>query len=95
MIWEPYDPGWLVNLAKEQLPEESWLPDAIAKCTQCLRESEAYIYFVDAENPNKPGSDWQYSTCLELTSPTEGWLVLDILKERRVGGIEFVDKIQL
>ena len=29
---KPYDPAWLVELATEQLPEETWLPAALAVC---------------------------------------------------------------
>ena len=93
--WEPYDPTWLIDLAREQHPEEAWLPEALAACTRCRRESEAYIHFVDSNRPNKPGSGWQFDTNLELQSPTEGWIVLDILVDHRVGGVEFVDKIKV
>jgi len=93
--WKEYDPTWLVALAREQLPEEVWLPEALAKCTRCVHESVAYIYFVDGPtNANQPGSEWQFEINMELHSPTEGWIVLDILKGQRVGGVEFVSKIQ-
>ena len=29
MDWQLYDPTWLVRLAEEQKPEESWLPEAL------------------------------------------------------------------
>jgi len=93
--WEPYDPTWLIELAREQHPEEAWLPAALAACTRCRRESDAYIYFVNPDGPNKPGSDWQFDANLELQSPTEGWIVLDILANHRVGGVEFVVKIRV
>jgi hypothetical protein len=91
--WESYNPSWLVVLACEQHPQQPWLPDALSQCTRCLRESDAYIYFVNPVNPNEPGSEWQFDTSILLECPTEGLLVLDILKENRVGGVEFVDKI--
>jgi hypothetical protein len=52
--WQPYDPRWLVELARVQLPEETWLPDALAACTRFRRRSDAYIYFVDNRRPNEP-----------------------------------------
>jgi hypothetical protein len=92
--WEPYDPGWLVDLARQQVPDEPWLPDALTACTRVRRRSDAsYIYFVDPARTNQPGSEWQFDTSIELHCPTEGWLVLDILKGHRVGGVEFVDRI--
>src|SRR5262249_41477314 len=78
--WKPYDPTWLAELAKAQLPEESWLPGALAACTRALKESEAYIHFVDPAPPDEPDSEWQGQTDLTLQHPTEGDLVLDILE---------------
>jgi len=93
MSWEPYDPSWLVELAREQEPEHPWLPEALAVCTRCRWRSPAYVYFVDGSNPNQPGSSWQFVTNLILEHPTEGELVLDILTEHRVGGVEFLSRI--
>ncbi len=92
--WEPYDPNWLITLAKEQMPEEEWLVRALMNCTKAKRgRSKAYLYFVDSRNANQPGSLWQYKTCIPLRSPTEGWITLDILKDNKVGGIEFYDRL--
>lgn len=89
--WEPCDPSWLVTLAREQHPSETWLPSALSTCTRCWRESKAYVRFVNSRNPNEPGSDWQFLTNLTLESVEEGFIVLDILQNHRVGGVEFVD----
>ncbi|KAB8145951.1 hypothetical protein F8S13_02420 [Chloroflexia bacterium SDU3-3] len=92
-IWTPYDPQWLIDLAQEQRPEDTWLPQALAACTQALQVSEGYVYFVDSSNANQPGSAWQFKTNISLESPTEGWITLDILTKHRVGGIEFYNKL--
>jgi len=91
--WKPYDPTWLVELAKEQLPEETWLPAALAACTTARQESDAYIHFVNPTNPDEPESEWQVQTNFELQHPTEGDLVLDILEGNRVGGVEFLARL--
>ena len=91
--WKPYDPTWLVDLAKEQHPEEPWLPAALAACTMARQESAAYIHFVNRADPDEPGSEWQEQTDLILKHPTEGELVLDILEGNRVGGVEFLAKL--
>jgi hypothetical protein len=49
---------------------------------------------VNSDRPNESGSDWQFAENLELESPTEGGIVLDILTNHRVGGVEFVSKIK-
>ena len=91
--WEPYNPTWLVELAREQRPEAAWLPGALAVCTRCLRESDAYLFFVDPHHENESGAAWQFHSNLDFQSPTEGLIVLDILTNHRVGGVEFLHKI--
>jgi hypothetical protein len=83
-----------VELAKEQVPEETWLPDAISSCRHAWRMSAAYTYFVNPDNPNKPGSEWQFETNILLEHPSEGTLVLDVLKGKRIGGVETIDRIE-
>ena len=93
-VWQPYDPTWLVTLAREQLVDETWLPDALARCTRCLQKSDAYIYFINPDQPNRPGAEWQFLRNLHLQHPKAGWLILDVLTEERIGGVEFVDRIR-
>ena len=91
--WKPYDPTWLVELAKEQLAEEAWLPAALAACTMARQESAAYIHFVKPADSDEPSSEWEAQTDLVLKHPIEGELVLDILEGNRVGGVEFLAKL--
>ena len=88
--WNPYDPAWLVALAREQQPDLPWLADALATCTRASLESAAYLRFVDPRNPNQPGSDWQFAENIILEDPNRGDIVLDVLKGHRVGGVEFL-----
>lgn len=87
--WRPYDPTWLVALARTQLPEEPWLPDALAKCTKASGDIPQ-IHFVNPHRPNRPGSEWQFERNLELEDPEHGMLVLDVLKGNRIGAVEFL-----
>jgi hypothetical protein len=91
--WKPYDPAWLVELAKAQHPEEAWLPAALAACTMARQESAAYIHFATPADPDAPGSEWEAQTDIILKHPTEGELVLDIFEGNRIGGVEFVAKL--
>lgn len=94
MKWEPYDPGWLVDLARASCPDEPWLqPNALSRCTFCYWDSRAYAYFVAPTDPNQPGSEWQFEKNVLLEHPREGTLVLDILRDRRVGGVEFLKRL--
>lgn len=91
--WKPYDPTWLVQLAEEQAPERPWLSIALSKCTKGRWDSPAYVRFVEARNANQPESEWQFEENIILEHPEHGDLVLDILKEHRVGGMEFLSRV--
>lgn len=104
MKWEPYDPGWLVELAKKQKPEIDWLPCALSKCKSYRRDSKAYIRFMDLGKEPKSGFIWKDSLYnIVLNHPTKGAIVLDVIdgkwqggifiEDRRIVGIEFVDKV--
>ena len=75
------------------MPAESWLPDALRQCTKCWVESRAYYSFVSSEDANEAGADWQFECNILLHDSNEGELALDILKGKRVGGVEFLDRI--
>lgn len=90
---EKYNPEWLARLAEKQMPAESWLPEALRKCTVYSVESAASYHFASPENANKPGAEWQFERNIILNDEKEGDLVLDILKGNRVGGVEFLNRI--
>jgi hypothetical protein len=81
--WRPYDPTWLVALAKVQTPE---LAEALARCTQAQEECPAYFLFVDP-------ATWSFDRNVILDDRREGELVLDVMTDDRVGGVEFRSKL--
>ena len=91
--WQPYDPSWLVRLARQQYPDQPWLAEAFAGCTRCLVESRAYLYFVNPAHPNQPGSEWQFERNLLLDAGKEGKIVVDVVVGPRIGGIEFLKRL--
>ena len=90
MKWEPYDPAWLAEIARHEMPEETWLIKALTQCTRAWTSCTTYIHFVDPTNPNKLGSEWQFKQNLMFH---DGRLVLDVLKDGRIGGVEFLDRL--
>ena len=50
--WQPYDPSWLVALAREQHPDKPWLVESLRLCTRAQIESPYYtrFYFVTSRN---------------------------------------------
>lgn len=92
--WIAYDPAWLVDASERQYPDQPQLVAALARCTRACRESRAYIHFVAPERPNQPGSEWQFERNLLLEKTAHGTLVLDILRDGRVGGVEFLSRLR-
>jgi hypothetical protein len=82
--WEPYDPQWLVELAKERLPDQPWLQTMLARCTRCFCEPSV-TYFVEYDEPNSRFNVWKQF----LLERREGGIVhISILEDMRVGAIE-------
>jgi len=91
---EGFDPCSLIEDAKTQAPECTWLPDALKNAGPGFWKSRAYVYYVSSKNANQPGAEWQHEKCIMLHSKTLGTIVIDVLTDNRLGGIEFVDKIE-
>jgi len=83
--WKKYDPSWLLELALKQYPEDTTLHNSIKKCTR-IRGN----HFVNASNPNQPGSEWQFERSVTLIHPEMDDIILDVLKDGRVGSIEYL-----
>ncbi len=90
MSWEPFDSSWLVDLAKSQYPKDPWLADSLSRCTKCLRDGESYLFFISRESAKDQNFDFLRN--LDLRHPEFGRIVLDVLKNREIGGLEFLDK---
>jgi hypothetical protein len=87
----------LVEYVQDELsefPEYSWVIEELNKEYPILHDTPEYIRFIESENANQPGADWQFDTNLVLEETEYGLVVLDLLKNKRIGGIEFVDEIK-
>jgi len=84
---------WLIGLIKEQEPDRKDLIEDLK--TQQRRKwiRQAYISFVSADRPNQPGSEWQFDENIVLEHVPEGTIVVDVLKDGRIGGVEFLKYI--
>ena len=88
-----FDIQMIIDLLKEQEPDRLEFIDQLQKIERKMWIRQPYIRFVSAERPNQPGSEWQFDENIVLEHETEGTIVLDILKDGRVGGIELVNQI--
>lgn len=83
----------LVALVRVEAPEFPWRPEALSNCGPGIWKSPAYARYVSWQNANQPESHWQFHSNVLLHHDKLGMVVLDILKDNRLGGIEFVDRI--
>ncbi len=84
---------WIAELISEQEPDRIDLIEQLNKFERRSWFRQAYIRFVNNSNPNQKGSEWQFAENIVLEHETEGTIVLDILKDGRIGGIEFLKYI--
>ncbi len=92
--WETYNPQWIVDIAKKQIPDKPEIILALSKCIKAKIESRAYIYFVNRDNSNKPNSEWQFEENIILEDKKNGTIILDVLKGNKIGGIEFLKHLK-
>ena len=74
--WETYNPEWLVDIAREQIPDRSEIIIALSECVKAKLESKAYVYFVNGDNPNEPNSEWQFEENIMLEDRKNGTINL-------------------
>ncbi len=84
---------WIIKLISEQEPERTDLFEQLNRIGEKSWPRQAYINFVSTEKPNQVGSEWQFKESIVLEHENEGTIVLDILKDGRIGGIEFLSQI--
>lgn len=84
--WTSFDPHWLVELAEAQKPEIPWLAEALRQCVkaQISNDINGSVYFVDR-------MEGKFSSNIILLSKNHGKVVLDILKDGRVGGYSIIE----
>jgi hypothetical protein len=86
---DQFDPEPIIALVKESGGDPK-LIDALSRCKRGRWENDAkaYIHF-------KSPSEWAFKRNVVLKDLVEGTIVIDILEGDQVGGIEFVDRINL
>lgn len=90
---EDFDPEWIIELARAQVSDRTDIIETLEQCRKGTWESRAYIHFVSQKNANQPNSEWQFEENIVLEHPKKGTIVLDVLKDKKIGGIEFVSLI--
>ena len=83
----------IIELLKEQEPDRMDLVNYLQKLDTRKWIRQPYVHFVSGFRPNQTGSEWQFEENIVLEHETEGTIVLDVLKDGRIGGIEFLTQI--
>lgn len=83
----------IIELVRQQEPDRQDIIIALQNCKDGRWTSNGYYQFVDSKNANQIGSEWQFDENIVLEPEYKGDIVLDLLKDGRIGGIEFMDLI--
>ncbi|QDU88603.1 hypothetical protein Pla175_19830 [Pirellulimonas nuda] len=85
----PFNPSRLCSLALIDQASMPWLSGELRQCTKGVWKNAFTLHFVDSENANEEGAEWQFWQTIRLVDRDEGLILIDMLQNGRVGGIEF------
>ena len=83
----------IINLVIQHEPSHDELISALRNCHGGKWKRKAYFQFVDSKNANQIGAEWQFEDSFIFEHPNKGTIVIDFLKSKSVGGIEFLELI--
>lgn len=83
----------IIDFIKLNLNNESKLISNLETFELGEWKSKAYYRFVDSENGNQLTSKWKFKDTIILEHPKHKTIVLDILENDHLGGIEFYEYI--
>jgi len=81
----------LIELVKQQDPNRQDLVIALTNCIGEKWKDKAYFQYVDSKNANQIGAEWQIEENIIIEHPTKGIVIINLLKDKRIGGIEFYE----
>lgn len=77
----------IIKMVMKQYPDRGDVITGLQNSIDGHWRSKAYFQFVDSTNANQPGAEWQHDDCIVLD---EADIVIDLLKDGRIGGKEFL-----
>ena len=81
----------IIELVKQQVPERADVVKSLKKCSEGEWTSSGYFQF--SLSKKGKSADWKFNENLLLEHEFLGFIVLDILKNGRIAGIEFINLI--
>lgn len=82
----PYDPTWLVELAKKQIPDKLKIIESLKLCTTIIGFCNCGCgdpYFIDPKS-----KEWEFDTDETLEREDGVDIILNVMRDKRVGAIE-------
>ena len=83
----------ITALVAQQMPGRHDVITALQNCSGGQWDGSGYYRFVSGRNANRPGADWQFKENILLIQNGKELIMLDVLQDGRIGGIEVVDLI--
>lgn len=74
------------NIVKELPNKYSNLIDKFKCVKKEIWDKDSYCYFIEPTN-------WKHKECINFNHSEYGWIVIDILENDVIGGVEFVDRL--
>ena len=83
----------IIKLVEQQQPLRQDVVSALRNCKGGSWDGSGYFRFGNDRNANQPGATWQHQESLVIEQESKGEIVIDLLSDGRIGGIEFIDFI--
>ncbi|MFM2388304.1 MAG: hypothetical protein RL660_3061 [Bacteroidota bacterium] len=83
----------IIELVRQQEPLRKDVLKALTECRGGQWRGNAYFQFVDSANANQVGAEWQFEENIVVEHPEKGTIIIDVLKNNKIGGLEFYELI--
>lgn len=84
----------IIKILEKEEPKNENLIQLLENCNGGNWESKAYYRFVNSKNANQPNSEWQFQENVIIEHNKIGTIVIDLLKNNKIGGIELISQIK-
>jgi hypothetical protein len=83
----------IVNFIRKHEPDRQDLIIGLTNSVEGKWKDKAYYQFVGSINANQEGAEWQIEDSIVLEHETLGTIIIDFLKDKSIGGIEFLNNL--
>lgn len=83
----------IIEILEQQEPLRKDVIKALTECKDGQWRGNGYFQFVDNTNANQIGAEWQFEDNIVVEHPKKGTIIIDFLKNKKIGGLEFYELI--